>query len=252
MMPSAKSGFISPFLSSVGRWLALLALGFVCLQLFFVLRIAAMLVINPESSAFERSEAYRLALQGESMWRQSWTPYDSISDNLKRAIIASEDGDFVYHDGVEWEAIEKAWAKNAKSEQRVQSAGKSKGKAAKIVGGSTITQQLAKNLLLSGERHLWRKGQEFVLSMALETFLTKRRILEIYLNHVEWGQGVFGAQAAAQRYFKKNAAQLSPLEAAKLAVMLPRPKYFEKNLQSAYLNGRAQTISARMADAQLP
>jgi monofunctional glycosyltransferase len=243
-----KSGFVA----SVGRWLLLLAVAFIGLQLFFVLRIAAMAMVNPESSAFERSEAYQAGLQGNAQWRQSWIPYDRISDNLKRAIIASEDGEFIYHDGVEWEAIEKAWAKNAQAEQRVQSAGKSKGKAAKIVGGSTITQQLAKNLLLSGERTLLRKGQEFVLSMALETFLTKRRILEIYLNHVEWGQGVFGAQAAAQRYYKKNASQLSPIEAARLAVMLPRPKYFEKNWQSAYLSGRAQTISARMADAELP
>jgi monofunctional glycosyltransferase len=243
-----KSGFFS----FVGRWMGFLALGFFCLQLFFVLRIAAMAVVNPQSSAFERSEAYRSASQGNFEWRQTWVSYDNISDNLKRAIIASEDGEFVYHDGVEWEAIEKAWARNAQAELRVQSSGKSKGKAAKIVGGSTITQQLAKNLLLSGERNLLRKGQEFVLSMALETFLTKRRILEIYLNHVEWGNGVFGAQAAAQRYYKKNAAQLSPLESARLAVMLPRPKYFEQNLQSPYLNGRAQTISARMADAELP
>lgn len=247
-MRSTSSGFMP----AAGRWLGYLLLSFFCLQLFFVLRIAAMAVLNPESSAFERSEVYRSALEGKFEWRQTWTPYDRISDNLKRAIIASEDGEFVYHDGVEWEAIEKAWAKNAQAEQRVQSGGKSKGKTPKIVGGSTITQQLAKNLLLSGERNLLRKGQEFVLSMALETFLTKRRILEIYLNHVEWGHGVFGAQAAAQRYYKKNAAQLSPIEAARLAVMLPRPKYFEKNWQSAYLSGRAQTISARMADAELP
>ena len=135
---------------------------------------------------------------------------------------------------------------------KVQSTGKSKGKSPKIVGGSTITQQLAKNLLLSGERNLLRKGQEFVLSIALETFLTKQRILEIYLNHVEWGVGVFGAQAAAQHYYKKNASQLTAIEAAKLAVMLPRPKYFEKNLQSAYLSNRAQTISRRMTDSELP
>ena len=122
----------------------------------------------------------------------------------------------------------------------------------KIVGGSTITQQLAKNLLLSGERTLLRKGQEFVLTMALELLLSKQRILEIYLNHVEWGEGVFGAEAAAQHYYRKPASKLSAYEAARLAVMLPRPKYFEKVPNSGYLSSRAGTIVARMGDAVLP
>lgn len=239
-------------LPSLWRWSLLLVLAFFGLQTFFIVRVTAMVAIDPESTAFERSEAFSTSMQGKFRWRQTWVSYSNISDHLKRAVIASEDGEFVYHDGVEWEAIEKAWAKNAQAEMRVQSTGKSKGKSPKIVGGSTITQQLAKNLLLSGERNLLRKGQEFVLSMALETFLTKQRILEIYLNHVEWGVGVFGAQAAAQHYYKKNASQLTAIEAAKLAVMLPRPKYFEKNLQSAYLSNRAQTISRRMADSELP
>jgi monofunctional biosynthetic peptidoglycan transglycosylase len=120
------------------------------------------------------------------------------------------------------------------------------------VGGSTITQQLAKNLFLSGERTLLRKGQELVLTLLLEALLDKQRILEIYLNHVEWGEGVFGAQAAAERYFRKSAAKLGPAEAARLAVMLPRPKYFEKLPNSAYVAGRAGTILARMGDARLP
>ena len=128
----------------------------------------------------------------------------------------------------------------------------SAAKAPKIVGGSTITQQLAKNLLLSGERTLLRKGQEFVLTMALELLLSKQRILEIYLNHVEWGEGVFGAEAAAQHYYRKPASKLSAYEAARLAVMLPRPKYFEKVPNSGYLSSRAGTIVARMGDAVLP
>ena len=122
----------------------------------------------------------------------------------------------------------------------------------KIVGGSTITQQLAKNLLLSGERTLLRKGQEFVLTFALEMMLCKERILEIYLNSVEWGEGVFGAEAAARHYYRKSASQLSAYEAARLAVMLPRPKYFEKLPNSGYLASRASTIVARMRDAELP
>jgi len=122
----------------------------------------------------------------------------------------------------------------------------------RIRGGSTITQQLAKNLLLSGERTLLRKGQELVLTYALEHLLDKRRILEIYLNHVEWGEGVFGAEAAAQHYFRKSAAQLSAWESARLAVMLPRPRYFEKLPRSPYLASRTRTIVARMRSAELP
>ena len=106
--------------------------------------------------------------------------------------------------------------------------------------------------LLSGERTLLRKGQEFVLALLLEQLLSKQRILEIYLNSVEWGDGVFGAEAAAQHYFKKPAARLSPQEAARLAVMLPAPKRFEKTPGSAYLAGRTRTIVARMGSAELP
>ncbi len=242
-----------------GRWLLLLVLAILGLQLYFVGRIALMRVVDPQSTAFERSEAWRVATDPETTfkWRQQWVPYEEISDNLKRAVIASEDGDFVYHDGVEWEAIEKAWQKNAQAEQRALKRNpnpnnKSKSKTPKIIGGSTITQQLAKNLFLSGERNLLRKGQEFVLTVALELLLPKQRILEIYLNSVEWGEGVFGAEAAAQRYFAKSADKLSPYEAARLAVMLPRPKFFEKVPHSAYVSGRAQTIVARMEDAELP
>jgi monofunctional biosynthetic peptidoglycan transglycosylase len=121
-----------------------------------------------------------------------------------------------------------------------------------VVGGSTITQQLAKNLFLSGERTLLRKGQEFVLTLTLEALLSKERILEIYLNNVEWGEGVFGAEAAAQHYFRKSATQLSPFEAARLAVMLPRPKYFEKLPNSGYLTERAGVIAGRLVNAELP
>ena len=152
------------------------------------------------------------------------------------------------------EALEKAWDKNAKAEQRAaQSANRlAPAKPAKIVGGSTITQQLAKNLFLSGERTLLRKGQELVLTLLLEALLGKERILEIYLNSVEWGEGIFGAEAAAQHYYRKPAAKLSAYEAARLAVMLPSPKFFERRVGSSYLNGRASTIVARMPAAELP
>ena len=239
------------------RWLGLVLMAAVLLEVFFIARIAAMLVIDPQSSTFERSEAWQLiTTKGSLKWRQQWVPYKELPDSLKRAVIASEDGDFINHDGVEWEALEKAWQKNAKAQEqaakRQQAAKPGTAKPPKIVGGSTITQQLAKNLLLSGERTLMRKGQEFVLTFALEVLLGKKRILEIYLNSVEWGEGVFGAEAAAQHYFRKPASRLSAYEAARLAVMLPRPKYFEKVPNSGYLASRAQVIAARMADAELP
>ena len=159
-------------------------------------------------------------------------------------MIASEDDSFAEHDGVDWEALEKAWAAQRQGGGTARPSGRAAHRPArrappKIVGGSTITQQLAKNLLLSGERTLLRKGQELVLTMALEHTLTKQRILEIYLNNVEWGEGVFGAEAAAQHYFRKSASRLTPYEAARLAVMLPQPKRFEKTPGSGYLASRA-------------
>ncbi len=242
-------------MKAVWRWLVLLLLAVACLQIYFVFRIGFMAVVNPQSTAFERSEAWRIATEPDKQfgWRHEWVPYAQISDNLKRAVIASEDGDFIYHDGVEWEAIEKAWQKNTLAEQRALKRNpNSKSKTPKIIGGSTITQQLAKNLFLSGERQLLRKAQEFLLTLGLELFLSKERILEIYLNSVEWGEGTFGAEAASQRYFGKTASKLTAYEAARLAVMLPRPKFFEKIPHSAYVSGRAQTIVGRMADAELP
>jgi monofunctional glycosyltransferase len=247
-------------MKAVLRWIALVVLAFVALQLFFIGRVASMAVFDPESTTFQRSEAWRIATERDKLrWRQRWVPYEQISDHLKRAVIASEDGSFVNHDGVDWDALEKAWERNARAEAlaaKRQALAPARAPARvrppKIVGGSTITQQLAKNLLLSGERNLLRKGQEFVLTMVLEHALSKQRILEIYLNNVEWGEGVFGAEAAAQHYFRKGAGRLSPYEAARLAVMLPQPKRFEKAPGSGYLAARASTIVARMRDAELP
>jgi monofunctional glycosyltransferase len=240
----------------LGRWLMWMLVAGTAVQLFFLLRMIGMRWIDPQSTTFERSEIWQLAAQSDKsfVWRQQWLPYDQISDNMKRAVIASEDGDFSYHDGVEWEAIEKAWQRNARAEQQAERRSQRTGQVIppKIVGGSTITQQLAKNLFLSGERTFLRKGQEFVMTFALEAFLPKERILEIYLNSVELGTGVFGVEAAAQHYYRKSASKLSSYEAARLAVMLPRPKFFEKTPNSAFLSARAQTIVARMRDAELP
>jgi monofunctional biosynthetic peptidoglycan transglycosylase len=238
------------------RWITLLLMALLALQLFFVARIALMAMVYPQSTTFERSEAWRiLSDKGGLRWRQQWVDYAQISDHLKRAVIASEDDSFAWHEGVDWDALEKAWQKNAAAEERAAQLvanGARTVKPPKIVGGSTITQQLAKNLLLSGERTLLRKGQELVLAYLLEKLLTKQRILELYLNHVEWGEGVFGAEAAAQHYYRKPASRLSAGEAARLAVMLPRPRHYEKLPNSPYLSERAGVIAGRLWRAELP
>lgn len=246
---------------AAGRLLALLLLTGVALEIFFLARVVLMLEIDPQSTTFQRSEAFRIATSNAKGWRQQWVPYSAMSTHIKRAVIASEDDVFATHAGVQWDAIEAAWQKNSKAQERAQAQEKARQKGSKtvavakptkIVGGSTITQQLAKNLLLSGERNLFRKAQELVIALALEAFLSKERILEIYLNNVEWGEGVFGVEAASQHYFRKSAAQLGAFEAARLAVMLPRPKFFEKQPASNYLTGRASVILGRMPDVQLP
>ncbi len=235
---------------SLLRLLALLALSLLALQIVFVGRIALMAVLDPQSTSFQRSEAWRLLVEKPRIaWSQQWVDRDRLGQQLGRAVIASEDTNFSDHFGFEWESIEKAWSRNQKAEQR---AAANPRRPPKIVGGSTITQQLAKNLFLSGERTVLRKAQEFVLTLALEALLTKPRVLEIYLNNVEWGEGLFGAQAAARHYFRTDARALSVEQAARLAVMLPAPKRFERNPASPYVLGRAATIAARMAYVELP
>ena len=235
----------------LSRAVLLIVLAVVLLQAVFLARIAWMAKVAPESTTFERTQAWQIAQSKDRLrWRQQWVAYEHIADHLKRAVIVSEDDIFASHDGVQWDAIERAWTQNAKAELQANRQGQRK--PPKVVGGSTITQQLAKNLLLSGERTLVRKGQEFVLTLMLEGLLSKRRILEIYLNHVEWGEGVFGAEAAAQHYFRKPASQLSAWEGARLAVMLPRPRHYEKLPESEYLATRSEVILGRMGGAQLP
>jgi monofunctional biosynthetic peptidoglycan transglycosylase len=255
----------------LGRIVLLVLLSAFALQLYFLGRVALMAVVDPQSTSFQRSEAWRIVLdKHELLWSQQWVPYARIAPSLKRAVIASEDAGFTDHSGVEWDALEKAWERNQRAEARVESInaqldkrlqklppGKAPGKALahavpKVIGGSTITQQLAKNLFLDGERSLVRKAQEFVITFMLEACLSKQRILEIYLNSVEWGEGVFGAEAAAHHYFHVPASGLGTMQAAQLAVMLPAPKRFEKRPGSAYVVGRAGTVSARMAAVELP
>jgi monofunctional biosynthetic peptidoglycan transglycosylase len=264
---------------TVWRLLGLIVLGGLALQLYFAARIALMIVVDPQSTTFQRSEMARILKdKHQLLWSQEWRAYNDISDHLKRAVIASEDANFADHSGVEWDALENAWKRNniaqARADKAMQQAQARYERAVaraqarkrplpeppthvpnatpKVIGGSTITQQLSKNLFLSSERNFLRKGQEFVITFMLEALLGKERILGIYLNSVEWGEGVFGAQAAARHYFHVDASQLGVTPAARLAVMLPAPKRFEKNPGSAYVTGRGATIAARLGGVELP
>jgi monofunctional biosynthetic peptidoglycan transglycosylase len=171
--------------------------------------------------------------------KYTWVPYERISGNLKRAMVAAEDAKFVDHEGFDWEGIELAMEKNQK-----------KGRV--VAGGSTITQQLAKNLFLSPSRSYWRKAQETVITVMLEAMLPKRRILELYLNVIEWGSGVFGAEAAARHYFGASATQLSAEQAARLAAMAPNPRFYERNQAAPGLNRKIGIILARMPGSDIP
>jgi monofunctional biosynthetic peptidoglycan transglycosylase len=210
------------------------------LQAYFFVQIWWWVDHNPSSTSFMRQQLSVLREKNpDARLKHKWVPYNRISTNLKRAIIAAEDSNFSGHEGVDWEAMQKAWDKNTR-----------KGKV--VAGGSTITQQLAKNLFLSGERSYLRKGQEVVITYMIEFWMDKERIFEIYLNVVEWGNGVFGAEAAAQHYYGNSAAQLTASQAARLAVMLPKPRYYDKNRASAYLARRTNLILRRMGAAELP
>ncbi|MCW5296823.1 monofunctional biosynthetic peptidoglycan transglycosylase [Herbaspirillum lusitanum] len=210
------------------------------LQLYFFVQIWWWVDHNPGSTSFMRHQLSLLQEKNPNAQLQfKWVPYNRISNNLKRAIIASEDSNFSEHEGVDWDALQKAYEKNTR-----------KGKV--VAGGSTITQQLAKNLFLSGERSYLRKAQEFIITYMLEFLMDKQRIFEIYLNVVEWGNGVFGAEAASLHYYGAPAANLGPSQAARLAVMLPRPRFYDKNPGSAYLANRTGLILRRMNAAELP
>lgn len=210
------------------------------LQLYFFLQICWWSRFNPGMTSFMSAQLSSLReTNPKATLEQKWVPYAAISANLKRAVIASEDANFADHDGVDWEAMQKAYNRNTTRHKVVG-------------GGSTITQQLAKNLFLSGSRSYLRKGQEMVIAFMLETVLSKERILEIYLNVVEFGRGVFGAEAAARHYFRIPAANLNAAQSARLAVMLPNPRYYDAHRSTNYLARRTSVILNRMNSAELP
>jgi monofunctional biosynthetic peptidoglycan transglycosylase len=225
-----------------GLWRAVVLIAALLLayQLWILAHVVLWVWFDPSSSAF--MEDRRSALQGrrpDAELRHTWVPYERISIHLKRAVVASEDAKFLAHEGFDWDALHKAYEKNLR-----------KGRI--VAGGSTISQQLAKNLFLSPRRTPWRKLQEAIITVMLEGVMSKRRILEIYLNVIEWGEDVFGAEAAARHYFGTTAARLGPYQAARLAAMVPNPRFYEKHRSTPWLEKRVRTILARMPAADVP
>ncbi len=189
---------------------------------------------NPRMTAFMWYGLERLqSVNPKARLEHRWVPYGRISENLKRAVIAGEDQRFLDHHGFDVEAIGEAIEKNATS-----------GRIRR--GASTISQQLARNLFLSPRRTWLRKGQEAVITTMIERALGKRRIFEIYLNVIEWGSGIYGAEAAAQHYYGKAAAELEPEEAARLAAMIPSPRSYTRNPSTPYLDERTEFLLVEM------
>lgn len=219
------------------KWFLLLLIVY---QLWIFIHICWWINFNPSTSAFmeDRLEVLQEKNPNAAL-KHRWVSYKNISPNLKRALIAAEDAKFVDHEGFDWEGIEKAYEKNLK-----------KGKV--VAGGSTISQQLAKNLFLSTKRTPWRKLEEAMITVMLESTMSKRRIFEIYLNVIEWGNGIFGAEAAARHYFGTSAKNLSSEQAAKLAAMVPNPRYYDKHQSARGLNRKTGIILHRMNSAAIP
>ena len=226
------------------RWSARVVLLLIAAVLIYQFWIFGNVVwwiwFNPSTSAFMENRLEVLQQKDpEAELRHKWVPYARISIHLKRALIAAEDAKFLDHDGFDWEAIQNAYEKNLR-----------KGKV--VAGGSTISQQLAKNLFLSGRRTPWRKAEEALITIMIENVMSKQRIFEIYLNIIEWGNGVFGAEAASRYYYRTSAANLDRTQAARLAAMVPRPRFYDKVRSSPMLERRTDIILDRMHQVQVP
>jgi len=224
------------------KWRIVLGLLLVLLlyQAWILVQIAWWVKHNPATSSF--MDQRLLIMQGrnpDAELQHQWIPYAKISIHLKRAVVAAEDAKFIDHEGFDWDGIQHAYEKNLK-----------KGRV--VAGGSTISQQLAKNLFLSTKRTPWRKAEEAIITIMLEAMMSKRRILEIYLNVVEWGNGVFGAEAAARHYWHISAAKLSAVQAARLAAMVPNPRYYDRHREAPGLLRKTRIILARMKFAEIP
>jgi len=207
----------------------------VFVQLWFFGHIVYWNFAEPASTAFMNRHLDRPGARV----RHAWVPYERISAHLKRAVVAAEDAKFLSHEGFDWEAIHQAMLKNER-----------RGRV--VAGASTISQQLAKNLFLSSQRSWARKAQEAAITWMMEQTMSKRRILELYLNFAEWGDGVFGAEAAARHHFGSSAAQISAEQAAWLAAVLPSPRRYDRGRTTPYIAERSETILARMGGVHIP
>ena len=218
--------------------------GLLSLYLAWNLWILAYIIslnwINPDMTSVMSEQLERLQDDDpDAELRYQWVPYAKISRHIKRALLVAEDAKFAEHDGFDWAGMQHAWEKNLK-----------KGKI--VAGGSTISQQLAKNLFLSSSRTPWRKAEEALITVMLETFLDKQRIFELYLNVIEWGNGLFGVEAAARKYYHVHASQLGPSQAAQLAAMVTNPRYYQTHRYDRRLQRKASIILQRMRQADLP
>src|SRR5664279_3750052 len=229
---------------SLALWVKRLLLGLFGLLLLYQLWLFGWVLwwtwVNPGNTRFMEIRLAELRVKDpKAELTKQWVAYGKISNHLKRALVVSEDDLFVHHEGFDWEGIQKAIEKNQR-----------KGKF--VAGGSTISQQLAKNLFLTPSRTPWRKAQEAIVTLMIESVWSKQRIFEVYLNVIEWGNGVFGAEAAAQHYYGISAAQLSPVQAARLAGMVPSPRFYDRNRSAPGLANKAAVILGRMPSAEIP
>ena len=228
----------------LGHWLGKALLGVLLLlvlwQAWIFVQVLWWRTHNPDSTSFMRirAEARRAAGRGDVL-PHPWVPYAQIPDSLKRAVVAAEDSTFVAHHGFDWEGMRKALDKDVR-------------RGRPVAGGSTITQQLAKNLFLSGRRSLWRKAEEALITLMLEATWSKRRILEVYLNVIEWGDGLFGCAAAARHYYQIPVGALSPSQSARLASMIPSPRYYDRHGETERLLDKSDTIESRMLMVTIP
>ncbi|HEX2650633.1 MAG TPA: monofunctional biosynthetic peptidoglycan transglycosylase [Burkholderiales bacterium] len=239
-MAARKQGFVHAIWKAFCYLLGIAALLVLAVQGWFYAHILWWRAHEPATTSFmERRFEELRAKNPRARIAHQWVDYERISSQLKRAVIAAEDAKFISHEGFDWEAISKAIERNEK-----------KGRI--VAGASTISQQLAKNLFLSGARSWARKAEEAVITWMLESTLSKRRILELYLNFAEWGEGVFGAEAAARYHFGTTAARLNAEQAAYLASILPSPRKYVTGRQTRYIQSRIEIVRARMPAAQIP
>lgn len=230
--------------SFLARWIRRLLAGLLGLALLYHLWLLGWVVlwsrVDPDMTHFMEIRLAELqARDPRAQLKKQWVDYERISVHLKRALIVAEDDLFTQHDGFDWDGIQKAMEKNQR-----------RGRI--VAGGSTISQQLAKNLFLSPQKTPWRKAEEAAITLMIESVWSKRRIFEVYLNVIEWGNGVFGAEAAARHYFGVGAAQLTPEQAARLAGMVPSPRFYDRNRGAPGLAAKAAAIQARMPSARIP